>query len=152
MRLYVAQFEKQDIFVQRMMEFTGSTDPAEIMRLTHRLSQGSITFFDKPQPALLKRLAGKEEMREMWYAAALKAMMAGEQDPLKNALLGLNASGMLDPEVVAKVHPLFTRKPTSPAATQGPRSAATDRHAQSDARQTAADPAKERVKAETSST
>ena len=152
MRLYVAQFEKQDIFVQRMMEFTGSTDPAEIMRLTHRLSQGSITFFDKPQPALLKRLAGEEEMREMWYAAALKAMMAGEQDPLKNALLGLNASGMLDPEVVAKVHPLFTRKPTSPAATQGPRSASTDRHAQSDARQTAADPAKERVKAETSST
>ena len=49
-RLYHKQFEKREIMVARIMEFTGNSNEDEIKELTARLSGGTITFVEKPKP------------------------------------------------------------------------------------------------------
>ena len=62
------------MLVARMMEFTGNTDEHEVKALTDRLSQGCLSFREAPPVVHLRDSATDDEMREVWWHAALQVL------------------------------------------------------------------------------
>jgi len=107
LKYYHNQFERQEMLVARMMEFMGNENVEEVKVLTDKLSAGQWEFRDPPQPVKLVLVATEDEMRELWWPRAVEECVRGRADELKNLILVLHKSGMLDTQTSTRIGPLL---------------------------------------------
>jgi hypothetical protein len=107
LKYYHNQYEQQEMLVTRMMEFMGNEDVEEVKVLTDKLSAGQWEFRDPPQPVKLVLVATEDEMRELWWPRAVEECVRGRADELKNLILMLHQSSMLDTQTSTRIGPLL---------------------------------------------
>ena len=107
LKYYHNQYEQQEMLVTRMMEFMGNDNFEEVKVFTDKLSSGQWEFRDPPHPVKLVLVATEDEMRELWWPRAVEECIRGRADELKNLILMLHQSSMLDTQTSTRIGPLL---------------------------------------------